>query len=60
MIMKDEFTPQGIKFDYEITGLNGARFMLFPEKQHTKKDIQNAKVWLKNTRDVVSIKVCRK
>lgn len=51
----EEKTPNGILFSEEITSINGTSFILFPEDSHTSEDIKQAKKWLRNERDVVSI-----
>ena len=40
-----------------ITGPDGAHFELLREKRHTGEDVQRAKDWLRQNRDVVSISV---
>lgn len=51
-----EQTPNGIYFSEEIY-INGAVFMLYPSSQNTKEDIDGAKKWLKDNRDVLGIKI---
>ncbi len=50
-----DITGNGIVFDWGLAGPNGAWFLLFKEPQHTKDDIDRAKHWLRQRRDVVSI-----
>ena len=52
-----EQTPNGIQYNWELAGANGAAFMLYPSETNTKEDIQAAKLWLKDNRDVVYISV---
>lgn len=49
------YTSNGILFTEEITSINGASFVLFPEKHHSKEDIQQAKAQIRHERDVVSM-----
>lgn len=35
----------------------GGYFELFKEQQHTKEDVNNAKKWLKNNHNVISITI---
>ena len=40
-----------------LTGPNGMHFELFKELHHTKKDVDNAKAYLRKNRDVASITI---
>lgn len=54
----EEVTPQGIRYDWWLTGPDGARFELFPVRGvHTDQQVAQSKSWLRNEQDVVSIKV---
>lgn len=55
--MQTEYTANGIKYTWDLAGSQGASFLLFPERKHTKDDVQKAKAWLKDNHDVVSLKV---
>lgn len=50
-------TSNGISYSEEITSINGASFLLFPDENHTKQMIASAKQEIRNSRDVVSIRV---
>lgn len=54
--MLQEITKNGIPYTWELSGSAGAAFILYPEPQHTEADIFNAKMWLRDNRDVVSIR----
>lgn len=43
----------------DVTGPQGARYILFKEKHHTKKDLEKAKRYLKQNFDVVKIYVVK-
>lgn len=53
--MWTEITSNGIEFTYSLS-YNGASYTLWPRKHHTKKDIKEAKQWLRQNHDVVSIR----
>lgn len=49
-------TDNPIEYDWYLTGPQGARFTLYPQKgKHTPEDIQAAKRWLYRNQDVVKI-----
>lgn len=48
-----DITPNGISFGYDLC-CSGAMFGLYIESHHTEKDIEDAKKFLLNERDVVS------
>jgi hypothetical protein len=50
-------TSNGISFSEEIASINGASFLLFPDEIHTKEMIDKAKKEIRDSRDVVSIRV---
>lgn len=52
-----EFTSNGIEYTWDIYSSQGASFILYPESNHTQKDIADAKRELRNSRDVVSLRV---
>lgn len=52
-----DVTPQGIVFHWELAGSSGADFCLIPEPQHTPRDIEEAKSWIRRTRDALSITI---
>ena len=45
-------TPDFIWYDYALTP-TGAMFTIYRKPTDTDKDVEKAKKWLKNTRDVV-------
>jgi hypothetical protein len=55
--MMREKTTNGIAYTEEITSINGASFILFPDIHHTKDMVAQAKSEIRNSRDVVCIKV---
>lgn len=52
-----EQTTNGIPFEENITSSHGAAFILYPQSNHTKEDIDQAKRELRDQRDVVSIRI---
>jgi len=54
-----EQTPNGIKYNWYLTGPQGARYELHPEKHHTKEDINIAKSYLNIEHDAVKIYIIR-
>lgn len=52
-----ETTSNGLEYTWELTGSQGAAFTLFPAAKHSKADVEAAKRELRDTRDVVSIRV---
>ena len=52
-------TGNGIRYDGYVTGPQGMRFVLFPEKHHGPAELKAAKVWLYENHDVVTIRVER-
>jgi len=59
MTDKPEKTPNGIAFTQDIAGIHGARFVLFTEKHHSEDDVEQAKKYIRDNRDVVSISVAK-
>jgi len=55
--MTTEHTPNGIMYKWYLVGPQGAGFILFPEKSHTKEDINRAKLHLRNSQDVVTLRL---
>lgn len=55
-----EETPNGIPYEYYITSSHGARFILYPDKDATKSDINYAKGYLWAEHDVVQIRIERR
>ncbi|MDP9079933.1 MAG: hypothetical protein M3O71_21105 [Bacteroidota bacterium] len=55
--MNYEKTTNGVMYTGDITSINGASFILFPEGKHTVKMIKEAITELMNSRDVVSMRV---
>jgi len=55
--MYTEKTSNGILYTEEIASIDGASFMLFPEKGHTPEMIAEATRELRSERDVVSLTV---
>lgn len=59
--MQLQSTPEEsglILYSFYITGPQGAKFELFPERnEHTHDDVENAKKWLRANHDVVKIEV---
>lgn len=49
--------PDGVAFKWWLEGPDGAGFAIFREPHHTDSNIQQARRWLVNTRDVVSMRV---
>lgn len=56
---EDGKTPGGVRYHDELANCNGSSFSLFAEPHHTREDIARAKAWIRNRRDVVSIRVRR-
>jgi len=54
--MFTELTDNGIEYTYDLT-VNGATFILWPTSQHSPDDVKQAKKWLRDNLDVVSIKI---
>lgn len=52
-----EKTTNGIMFTESIISSQGASFILFPEKEHTKSEIEAAKREIHRDRDVVSLRI---
>lgn len=58
MRVAEEKTPQGIAYDWWVTGPRGAHYELRPIKgKHLDEDIRQARKWLRQNFDVESIKV---
>ena len=54
-----ETTDNGMKYDWYVTGPQGARFNLYRLESHTKEQIEAAKAQLKREQDVVKIYVIK-
>ncbi len=54
--MFTELTKNGIEYTYDLS-VNGARYVLWPADKTTKEDIKEAKHWLRDNHDVVSIRI---
>lgn len=54
--MQEGVTTNGIEYSWQLAGANGASFILFPNKNHTKDMIVRAISELRSTRDVVTIR----
>ncbi len=52
-----ETTTNGINFSDTLVSSEGAAFILYPSKEHTQEQINQAKRELRNSRDVVSLKI---
>lgn len=53
-----EYTPNGIQYEWGLAGPEGAWFDLKPVRgKHGAEDVRMAKRHLKNTQDVVHLKV---
>lgn len=52
-------TENGVAYNWGLAGPGGAWFVLFREPHHTDKDMEDAKHYLKQERDVVSIRIKR-
>jgi len=55
-----EKTPNGIPYEWFVTSSNGARFILYPNKDATDIEIKLAKSYLWLEHDVVSIKIIKR
>jgi dihydroxyacetone kinase len=56
---RGDVTHNGVAFDWWLASINGAGFMLYREPHHTDQDIDDAKSYLRSSRDVVSLKVAK-
>lgn len=54
-----EKTSNGIEFTEQIESNRGASFILFPQKHHSKQDVENAKDEIRDNRDVVHIRTAK-
>jgi len=52
-------TKVPVYFEWGLQNINGAWYNLLREQHHTNDDIERAKTWLRNTQDVVSLRVER-
>lgn len=52
-------TKVPVYFEWGLLNMDGAWYNLLREPHHTNDDIERAKSWLRNTQDVVSMKVER-
>lgn len=50
-------TPNGIPYEFELAGKHGGRYFLMPPAGTSKKDIVDAKQYLRDNFDVVQITV---
>jgi len=58
MILNKTETPNPIEFEDDVTGPQGARFVLYPVKGvHTEEDVRKARLWIRFNRDVVSMQI---
>lgn len=55
--MNYEKTTNGIMYTEAIISVNGAGFVLFPDRNHTPKMVKGAIAEIRQNRDVVSIRV---
>jgi len=55
-----ETTSNGIEYSYTLAGPEGADFILYPTALHSKNAINAAKLELKNSRDVVNLKIANR
>lgn len=51
-----ETTPSGIKYNYTI-GSQGGYFIVYPNEKQTNEEVKKAVDYIKENRDVVSIRV---
>lgn len=54
-----DMTPQGIRYFWELSGPDGAFFLLFPEPCHSNDDMKAAQAHIRHTSDVVTLRVKR-
>lgn len=52
-------TSVPVYFEWGLQNINGAWYNLLREQHHTNDDVERAKTWLRNTQDVVSLRVER-
>jgi hypothetical protein len=52
-------TPNGIKYEFELAGKTGARYYLMPELGTSKKDIAEAKEYIRKNFDATQITIER-
>lgn len=52
-----EYTTTGMKFTSYLMGSNGAGFILFPDPQHNSQQITAAIAELRNTRDLIRVRI---
>jgi hypothetical protein len=50
-------TELPVWFSSEINGPDGAHFTLYREEEHSTADIKEAKYWLRNNRDCLTITI---
>jgi len=55
--MNYEKTTNGVMYTEAIISVNGAGFVLFPDRNHTPKMVKEAIAEIRQNRDVVSIRV---
>lgn len=52
-------TAVPVYFEWGLQNIDGAWYNLLREQHHTNDDVERAKTWLRNTQDVVSLRVER-
>ena len=55
----DQVTPSGVQYHEELAGPEGMSFMLFDFPDTTKEQLQQAKAFLRSSRDVVRMSTLR-
>ncbi len=55
--MMTEITSNGVSYTYDIVSSQGASFILYPRPEHSDADVAVAKREIRNSRDVVSMRV---
>jgi hypothetical protein len=55
MLQMGQITEEGILYDFELAGPQGADYFLFPAKHHSEEDVQKSKDYLRTNQDVVSL-----
>lgn len=57
-MIEETLTEPRIDYEWWLTGPQGARFCLYPERgKHTPEDVERARRWLKHNHDVVSLQI---
>lgn len=52
-----EYTKNGVPYTWELSGPDGAAFILYPKPEHTAEDIKRAKAYIRANQDATSIHV---